>query len=149
MLFRSAYAAAVGEIARRLGWPVIADGLSPLRNHADKVPGLVTTYGAILRSESAAERLKPERVLCLDAWPTSKVLRAWLESAKAPTLLVTEQGDNRDALHGRTHSVAMPLPALAESLSRAIDVNGYERLWAEYERQARVALDTQIGRAHV
>jgi 2-succinyl-5-enolpyruvyl-6-hydroxy-3-cyclohexene-1-carboxylate synthase len=26
-----AFAAAVGEIARRLGWPVLADGVSPLR----------------------------------------------------------------------------------------------------------------------
>jgi 2-succinyl-5-enolpyruvyl-6-hydroxy-3-cyclohexene-1-carboxylate synthase len=35
-------AATVGEIARRLGWPVLADGLSPLRNRADAVPGFVT-----------------------------------------------------------------------------------------------------------
>ena len=61
-----AYADAVGEIARRLGWPVLADGLSPLRNHASRVPGLVTAYAGILRNAAQAERLKPERVLCLD-----------------------------------------------------------------------------------
>lgn len=137
----AAYAAAVGEISRRLGWPVIADGLSPLRQHADKVPGLVTTYGAILRHEAAAERLKPERVICLEAWPTSKVLRAWLEAAKAPTLLVTEQGDNRDALHGRTQVLRISLPAFAAQLPPPGEPNGYERMWAVRESRARAALD--------
>src|SRR5207244_8726440 len=74
-----AYAESVGAISRRLGWPVLADGLSPLRNHASLVPGLMTAYAGILRNEAAAARLKPDRVLCLDGWPTSKVLRAWLE----------------------------------------------------------------------
>src|SRR5262249_53999195 len=65
---------AVAEVARRLGWPVLTDGLSPLRNHSAQIPNLITTYDIVLRNESAAERLKPEVVLCLGAWPTSKVL---------------------------------------------------------------------------
>ena len=52
-----AYVEAVGEIARRLGWPVLADGLSPLRNHASRVPGMITAYAGILRNPAAAERL--------------------------------------------------------------------------------------------
>ncbi len=140
-----AYATTVGEIARRLGWPVLADGLSPLRNYASKVPGLVTNYGGILRNEVTAERLKPERVLCLDAWPTSKVLRAWLEKAKAPTLLVTEHVDNRDALHGRTRTLRISLSALAAQLPLPGEPNGYERMWAARETRARTALDAQLA----
>ena len=57
----AAYAAAVGEIARRLGWPVLADGLSPLRHYAAEVPQMVTCYDTILRNAGAAERLgRPE-----------------------------------------------------------------------------------------
>ena len=134
----------VGEIARRLGWPVLAEALSPLRNHGPKVPNLVTTYDLILRNDAAAERLKPEIVLCIGGWPTSKVLREWLVESDAPIWLVTERPDNRDGLHGRTHAVAMTLPALAESLSRALADNGYERLWAHYESQARTALDARL-----
>lgn len=134
----------VGEIARRLGWPVLAEALCPVRNHASRVPNVVSTYDLILRNDTAAERLKPEVVLCLGGWPTSKVLREWITESDPIIWLISDRPDNRDGLHGRTHTVAMPLPALAESLSRAIEVNGYERLWAEYERAARVALDTRL-----
>lgn len=141
----AAYAAAVGEIARRLGWPVLADGLSPLRHYARAVPQLVTTYDAILRNAGAAERLRPESVLCLGGWPTSKVLRAWLEAADAPTVLVSERTDNRDALHGRTRQVGVSLAALVAQLPVASEPNGYERMWASYERKVRAALDTRLA----
>jgi 2-succinyl-5-enolpyruvyl-6-hydroxy-3-cyclohexene-1-carboxylate synthase len=53
----AAHAAAVAEIARKLGWPVLADGLSPARNHGG-IPHLVTRYDTILRSPKAAESLQ-------------------------------------------------------------------------------------------
>ncbi len=139
-----AYAETVGEIARRLGWPVLADGLSPLRNHAARVPALVTTYAAILRHEGAAERLRPERVLCLDGWPASKVLRSWLETNAVPTLLVSERADNRDGLHGRTQSLRISLASLAEQLTPTTDPNGYTQMWLGYEKRARAALDARL-----
>lgn len=141
----AAYAAAVGEIARRLGWPVLADGLSPLRHYANAVPQMITAYDAILRNPGAAERLRPESVLCLGGWPTSKVLRAWLEAADAPTVLVGERSDNRDALHGRTRQVAISLGALVPQLPVASEPNGYERMWATCERKTRAALDANLA----
>jgi len=140
-----AHAAAVGEVARRLGWPVLADGLSPARNHAASVPHLVTRYDAILRSPAAAESLRPEIVLCLGEWPTSKVLRGWVEASGAPVFLVTERPDNRDALHGATRRVVVPLQAFAEGMPTAAEPGGYERLWAGREAGARAALDARIA----
>lgn len=139
-----AYTADVAEIAKRLGWPVVVDGLSPLRHRAEAIPHLVTTYDTILRNPNAAERLRPEHVLCLGGWPTSKVLRAWLESVGAPTVLVTERPDNRDALHGRTQHVKVSLSALSLQLPEATESNGYERMWADYERQAREKIDARF-----
>jgi 2-succinyl-5-enolpyruvyl-6-hydroxy-3-cyclohexene-1-carboxylate synthase len=138
------FVAAVAQIARRLGWPVLSDGLSPLRSHAKEVPHLVTTYDLVLRNENAAERLKPEVVLCLGGWPTSKVLRSWIEMSQATTWIVTERPDNRDALHGRVRHLAISLPILASLLPAAIDVNGYERMWARYEQKARPILDEKL-----
>ncbi|HUR56442.1 MAG TPA: 2-succinyl-5-enolpyruvyl-6-hydroxy-3-cyclohexene-1-carboxylic-acid synthase [Opitutaceae bacterium] len=138
------FVAAAGEIARRLGWPVLADGLSPVRNHAKQFPHLVTTYDIILRNDTAAERLKPEVVLCLGGWPTSKVLRAWLEGSGAAIWLATERADNRDALHGRTTTLAVSLPVLAAALPEALDVNGYQRMWTRYEEKTRPALDARL-----
>jgi 2-succinyl-5-enolpyruvyl-6-hydroxy-3-cyclohexene-1-carboxylate synthase len=138
------YTAEVAEIARRLGWPVLADGLSPLRHRSEAIPQLVTTYDAILRNADAAERLKPESVLCLGGWPTSKVLRAWLEKAAPPTLLVTDRLDNRDALHGRTRQANMSLAALLSQLPAATDQSGYARMWLHHERQAREKLESRF-----
>ncbi|MBC7365543.1 MAG: 2-succinyl-5-enolpyruvyl-6-hydroxy-3-cyclohexene-1-carboxylic-acid synthase [Undibacterium sp.] len=140
----AAHAAVVGEIAQRLGWPVLADGLSPLRNHAGTVPHLVTTYDTILRNPEIAERLKPEVVICLGGWPTSKILRAWLEASGARVWLVTRRFDNRDALHGRTMHLPVSLAALAAELPYAMDPNGYEQMWGNYEHHVRVAMDDRI-----
>jgi len=140
----AAHAAAVGEIARKLRWPVLADGLSPARNHAEAVPHLVTRYDAVLRTPSAAESLRPELILCLGEWPTSKILRGWIETSGAPVFLVTDRPDNRDALHGPTRRIVIPLEELAQVLPAADALNGYERLWASHETRARAALDTNI-----
>jgi 2-succinyl-5-enolpyruvyl-6-hydroxy-3-cyclohexene-1-carboxylate synthase len=138
------HAAAVGDIARKLRWPVLADGLSPVRNHAEAVPHLITRYDAVLRTPSTAESLRPEFVLCLGEWPTSKVLRDWIEASGAPVFLVTDRPDNRDALHGPTRRIVIPLATLAQVLPSADALNSYERLWASHETRARAALDTRI-----
>lgn len=138
------YAELVGMIAQKLGWPVLADALSPVRHHAVAHPHLVTTYDLILRNPAMAERLRPERVLCLGDWPVSKVLRAWLQESGAPTLLVNERAQNRDALHGRTQHLRIALRLFAAQLPQATDPNGYQRLWASLERKARAALDARL-----
>jgi 2-succinyl-5-enolpyruvyl-6-hydroxy-3-cyclohexene-1-carboxylate synthase len=141
----ASHAAAVGEVSRRLGWPVLADGLSAARNHEALVPHLVTRYDAVLRAEAAAEALRPEAVLCLGEWPTSKILRSWINASGAAIFFVTERPDNRDALHGRTRRVVLPLQAFAEGLPTTDAPNGYERLWAAHEARARAALDATLA----
>ena len=139
-----AFVAAVAEISRRLGWPVLADGASPLRHYAAQVPHLVTTYDVILRQAAAAEQLKPEVILCLGGWPVSKVLRSWIEAGEPAIWLVTERADNRDALHGRTRPLAFALPQLAAALPMASAENGYERMWARAEERIRPVLDARL-----
>jgi 2-succinyl-5-enolpyruvyl-6-hydroxy-3-cyclohexene-1-carboxylate synthase len=139
------YAASVGQIARKLGWPVLADGLSPVRNHAAVVPYMVTRYDAILRNPASAESLKPEFVLCLGEWPTSKILRSVIESSGAPILFTTDRHDNRDALHGSTRRLVLPLSSLAEGLPATQDPNGYQRLWAHHEARTQAALDLRLA----
>jgi 2-succinyl-5-enolpyruvyl-6-hydroxy-3-cyclohexene-1-carboxylate synthase len=141
----AAHAAGVGAVSRRLGWPVLADGLSPARNHASLVPHLVTRYDAILRDPGAAEALRPQAVLCLGEWPTSKVLRSWIEASGAPVHFVTERPDNRDALHGATRRVVAALDDLAQALPQSDAPNGYERLWHDCEARACAALDARLG----
>jgi 2-succinyl-5-enolpyruvyl-6-hydroxy-3-cyclohexene-1-carboxylate synthase len=139
-----AYAAAVGEIARKLGWPVLADGLSPVRHRSAMVPNLITAYDAILRNPESAQKLRPEAVICLEDWPTSKVLRGWLEDCDAPTWLAGARPVNRDSLHGRTRHLCVSAAALAAGLLPARPAAGYPEAWGEFERKARTALDESL-----
>ncbi len=137
------FAGLVGTLARKLGWPVLTDGLSSLRNFGEVVPNLVTTADLILRHAAAAERLKPEVVLVIGGWPTSKILRAWVEASGARIFLQSGRLDNRDSLHGRTQTFPS-LEALVQLLPEITDPNGYQRLWASYERKIRGALDARM-----
>ncbi|MGC4071616.1 MAG: 2-succinyl-5-enolpyruvyl-6-hydroxy-3-cyclohexene-1-carboxylic-acid synthase [Nibricoccus sp.] len=141
----SAYAKALGDLARTLGWPVLVDVLSPARHVA--LPGVtrVSAYDAILRNEKAARELMPRNVLCLGSWPTSKVLRSWLEQTQAETLLVAPTETNRDALHGRTRQLALPVENLAAAAGGAQGA-GYAQAWAKAEAAACVLLDGELGK---
>lgn len=101
----AAYAANVGRIAAALGWPVLADALSPARHFDRYVPHLVTAYDLVPRDRRLAAALQPEAVLVLDNWPTSKALRQWLGAMDLPGLVISSAEQNPDALHGRMRRV--------------------------------------------
>ncbi len=130
------------EMAAVLGWPMLADVLSPLRHQGLAV---VTAYDAILRDEKVAEELRPDTVLCLGGWPTSKVLRVWLERSGAEVTLVVPGSVNRDALHGRTRH----LPVRPEKLT--IESRGgagnpvYAKAWLDAETRVRARLDAALA----
>jgi 2-succinyl-5-enolpyruvyl-6-hydroxy-3-cyclohexene-1-carboxylate synthase len=138
------YAAAVIKAAEKLGWPVLADALSPLRHHAGGQATIITTYDAILRSAQAARELAPQQVICFGGWPVSKVLRGWLEQAQAETLMVSPGPANRDGLHGRTRHLSL----LAENFTVAggpVADPAYAAQWNRAEAAARASLDGVLG----
>lgn len=139
---------AIAEASRRLGWPVLADVLSPLRQYPSETPALVCHYDAILRSETAAARLGPEAVLVLGGLPISKVLRAWLESlAGVPTLVLTDRADNRDPLHGSTLQVRGHIGSLLQRLPSGPlpGAAAYAALWSGAETVAAEAFDSALA----
>jgi 2-succinyl-5-enolpyruvyl-6-hydroxy-3-cyclohexene-1-carboxylate synthase len=139
----AAYAGHVRRLAAELGWPVLADVLSPLRTHAP-AGEVVTAYDTILRNADRARELTPRTVLCLGGWPTSKVLRGWLETSGAEILLVAPVAENRDALHGKTRQITAPVEALAVQGAR-IDDPSYAQVWRAAETAARAALDGALA----
>ncbi|ATC65691.1 2-succinyl-5-enolpyruvyl-6-hydroxy-3-cyclohexene-1-carboxylic-acid synthase [Nibricoccus aquaticus] len=137
------YAEKLSGLARTLGWPVLVDVLSPARHLA--MPGVtrVSAYDAILRNEKAARELTPRTVLCLGSWPTSKVLRGWLEQTQAETLLVAPTTNNRDALHGKTRQLVLPVENLTAVSGGAADAS-YVQAWMEAETAARGVIDATL-----
>lgn len=137
------YATKVWALATALGWPVLVDGISVLRHHAVPVATIVTTYDTILRNEQLARNLTPRTVWCLGNWPTSKVLRQWLERSGAEIVLVSPWVENRDALHGRTRH----LRAGADSL--AVEKGGpTDPAWLAAWRQADATVGAKLRTAH-
>ena len=137
------YAAKVLALAETLGWPVLADTLSQVRAFAGGNRHVVTAYDAILRDEALARDLTPTSVLCLGGWPTSKFLRAWIESSAAEILLVAPSVENRDALHGLTWQIVAPVETLTIPGHRAND-ESYLTAWQRAEQVARGVLDRAL-----
>lgn len=136
-----AFCKAIATLSQSLDWPVITDGLSPLRNWASLNPHLITTYDLLLRHSYHAESLKPEQVIQIGALPTSKVLRQWLEQSNPLRWIVDSSGRNRDPLHG----AAMPLPISLQALTAAIPKTpqvgrDYCKAWCEREAIAQQRL---------
>jgi len=143
-----AHAAAVRRLSASLGWPVLADGINPLRHRAGDDELLITNYPAMLRSAALAERLRPEAVLCVGDWPTAKLLRQWLEKGAADTWMVAADPRNHDGLHGRTRHLRCSVEALAAGLPPGKRPAGaYAEEWRRADMAAGAALESRIDGA--
>jgi 2-succinyl-5-enolpyruvyl-6-hydroxy-3-cyclohexene-1-carboxylate synthase len=127
-----AYAEKVAGWARQLGWPVLADALSPLRHYAPVGATVIGGYDAILRDSAAAQALQPEVVICLGGWPTSKVLRQWTERSAPRIWMISRSDRNRDGLHGHTVTLVGDVVEMELSETPASD-GAYASEWRERE----------------
>lgn len=111
------YCQAVAQLSQVLSWPVLAEGLSPLRNWADCNSHLISTYDLLLRHPDWAHQLQPQQVICLGELPTSKVLRNWLAQIQPQTWVFDPSDHNVDPLHGRSISVRLAVEELVKVLN--------------------------------
>jgi 2-succinyl-5-enolpyruvyl-6-hydroxy-3-cyclohexene-1-carboxylate synthase len=138
--------AAIARLAATLGYPVLAEGLSPLRNHAELNPHLITTYDAILRQPTLAQVLVPEVVIRIGAMPTSKQLRMWLDRHQPRQWIIDPNGRNLDPLHGATTHLRQSITAIAAACPDEPSApSPYLKRWCEAEAQARAAIDQTLA----
>ncbi|MFP6886840.1 MAG: hypothetical protein VB997_04730, partial [Opitutales bacterium] len=143
-----AHCSAVATIAERLQAPVLADALSGLRDYAPSNPRLVTTYDAILRSETDLDELAPDAVLSLGPLPTSKTLRKWLGKLDLPTWVVDPSGRDVDGLRRRASHLTLTAEGFASTLTNMEGQGAdWEAAWAEREAQASASLDEKLSEA--
>jgi 2-succinyl-5-enolpyruvyl-6-hydroxy-3-cyclohexene-1-carboxylate synthase len=113
------YCEAIASLSKRFGLPVLAEGLSPVRNYADLNPYLISTYDLLLRNSSLAEKLVPKTVIRIGEMPTSKELRQWLDIIQ-PQQWIIDPGDrNLDPLHLKTTHLRLSVEQLTASLQQA------------------------------
>ena len=110
------YCRAIAFLSNSLGWPVLAEALSPLRNYVQLNPYLISTYDLILRNPQLAAKLTPEMVIQLGELPTSKELRLWLDQTQSQRWIISSSRENLDPLHNRTIHLRTSIEQLATNL---------------------------------
>jgi 2-succinyl-5-enolpyruvyl-6-hydroxy-3-cyclohexene-1-carboxylate synthase len=136
------YCQAIGQLSQRLGWPVLAEGLSPLRNYVDLNPYLVSAYDIVLRNGELADELKPAQIIRIGELPTSKTLQLWLQDLNVPQWIVEPSDQNVDPLHGAAVYLRTTAEEIALALNRCDPVapTFYTQQWQKIESQVRDAI---------
>ncbi len=138
------YSQAIANLAQTLQWPVLAEGLSPVRNYAELNPYLISTYDLILRNQQLGKQLAPEIVILVGDMPTSKELRNWINTIQPKCWIIDPSYQNLDSLHGRTRHLRISVEQIENSdLGNKAVVTNFEYLkkWCEVEIQVRKNID--------
>ncbi|MEG4284142.1 2-succinyl-5-enolpyruvyl-6-hydroxy-3-cyclohexene-1-carboxylic-acid synthase [Microcoleus sp. A006_D1] len=167
--FPEKYCSAIGQMSKFLNWPVLAEGLSPLRNYAQLNPHLISTYDLILRNRELADKLTPEIAIQIGDLPTSKELRNWLDKTQPKRYIIDPSHHNFDPLHGKTIHLRTSVENLATKLTLVPPLNKagltlvpplskgglggvltsatneYLQLWRNTETQVRQTIDQKLS----
>ena len=107
------YCSAIAHLSTLLKFPVLAEGLSPVRNYAQLNPYLISTYDLILRNQQLAQQLTPKIVIQIGDLPTSKELRTWLQSIQPQQWIIDPSHHNLDSLHNQTQHLRISIQQLS------------------------------------
>ena len=138
------YCRAIAHLSQTLQWPVLAEGLSPVRNYADLNPYLISTYDIILRNQNLAQELTPEIVIQIGEMPTSKELRNWLITTKPQRLVIDNCDQNLDPLHGKTTHLRMSVTEIGKLEIEELAESEYLKKWCATEKQVRKNIDDYL-----
>jgi 2-succinyl-5-enolpyruvyl-6-hydroxy-3-cyclohexene-1-carboxylate synthase len=145
-LVKAAELEALAALSARTGWPLLADGVNPLRSCDTDLPYLISNYDSILRDENLRDALRPEAVILWGEPPTSKVLRQWL----------MPMGDRLRALYlgAETSRInpllllleVLPNPQVAlETLACGTSESGYGESWKKEAAATELKIAEQLA----
>jgi len=135
------YCRAIANLSQSLQWPVLAEGLSPVRNYTDLNPYLISTYDIILRNQQLAKELSPEIVIQIGEMPTSKELRNWLITTNPQRLIIDNCDQNLDPLHGKTTHLRISVTEIGKLEIEELAKSEYLQKWCISEKQVRKNID--------
>jgi 2-succinyl-5-enolpyruvyl-6-hydroxy-3-cyclohexene-1-carboxylate synthase len=139
---REQYCVSIANLALSLNFPVLAEGLSPVRNYAYLNPYIISTYDSILRHPGYREKLAPEVAILVGEMPTSKELRNWLQQTQPQLIIIDKSSRNLDPLHLNTIHMRVDISELASIPSLTSDT--YLEQWRHLEEKTRVAIDKTL-----
>ncbi|MHC5723775.1 MAG: 2-succinyl-5-enolpyruvyl-6-hydroxy-3-cyclohexene-1-carboxylic-acid synthase [Nostoc sp.] len=140
------YCRAIAQLSQTLKWPVLAEGLSPVRNYAQLNPYLISTYDLILRNQQLAKQLAPEMVIQVGEMPTSKELRNWIDATQPRRWVIEKSDQNLDPLHGRTTHLRISVEDIKVEERNLSFSSDYGKKWCDAETQVRLVVDQTMGK---
>jgi len=138
---------AVADLACRLGYPILADGLSGMRCGQHDRSLVIDAYDAFLRDPSTGERLEPDLVLRVGALPTSKSLQQYLQRSSSARHIVVDPGGWREPTGLATDVLHVDARALCEALAGELpprSITQWATTWLDLNRQTRRVLQTYL-----
>lgn len=145
------YCNAIAKLSTTLNWPVLAEGLSPVRNYLQLNPRLISTYDLILRNRELAKHLSPKMVIQIGELPISKEMRTWLNDTQPQRWIVDSSHHNFDSLHGQTihlrisvEQLTSHLPFNKEKLEEKKLEEIYLKHWHQAEIKVRAAVEQKM-----
>jgi len=127
-------------LAEALGWPVLADPRSGVR---ECHPSVVIGFDSILRSERFVQSVRPAVVLRIGETPASKVLAQWVSSGDAEVVQIREWHTVSDPDHGvaltAVGDVNQIVLGVAQQVQRCSDS------WMSFWSRAEIATQTVLS----
>jgi 2-succinyl-5-enolpyruvyl-6-hydroxy-3-cyclohexene-1-carboxylate synthase len=138
-----ALAAPIAALARKAGYPILAEPTSQLRAGDHDRGQIVACYDALLREPSSD--LRPELVLRIGDMPTSKAIREWVASNyECRQLVIDPDGAWNDPTSIAERMVRADAGALADAVADALaprrSTDWLER-WLEEARATEAEID--------
>ncbi|MBE8971198.1 2-succinyl-5-enolpyruvyl-6-hydroxy-3-cyclohexene-1-carboxylic-acid synthase [Nostocales cyanobacterium LEGE 12452] len=140
------YCRAIAHLSQTLKWPVLAEGLSPVRNYAELNPYLISTYDLILRNQQLAKQLAPEMVIQVGEMPTSKELRSWIDATQPRRWVIDKSDQNFDPLHGRTTHLRISVEDIKVEERNLSFSSDYGKQWCDAETKVRLVVEQTMGK---
>ena len=111
----AAYAGAAADLARALGWPLLADPPSGVRCGPHDRANVVAHYDLLLRAEDFIRAHRPGIVLRVGELPVSQALRPWI--AGCPQVVVDPHATWHDPARAAELVLAAPPAETLEALA--------------------------------
>lgn len=137
------FAPSVTELARRLGYPILADPLSQVRCGKHAQDHIVDSYDIFLRSQKMAATLEPHVIIRFGAMTSGKPLMTYLQDNGSCRQILVDAGW-RDPFHTSWDRIAADESAfcidLIAALGEGTPSTGWSDLWKAVARRTRKAV---------
>lgn len=142
-------AGSVVELARRLGYPALADSLSGVRCGKHDISPVIDCYDMFIDDLELTGKFTPEVIIRFGALPVSKPLSVYMErNSPARHILIDPGAQWRDPLHLAGEVWHVDGPQFCNRLIAALpdrpENTGWSRQWHDLNKSVRKAMSQEL-----